>query len=49
MIYAFEMPLCGMIILPCFINIRTSVQAILKFRLSNFKGCNVGITDEMAL
>jgi hypothetical protein len=26
-------------------KIGTSVQAILKFCLSNLKGCNVGITD----
>jgi hypothetical protein len=30
-------------------KIGTGVQAILKFRLSNFEGCDVGITDGMVL
>jgi hypothetical protein len=42
---AVEMPSCRMLILPSFMKIDTGVQAILRFRLSNLKGCNVGITD----
>jgi hypothetical protein len=41
----YEMTLCGMIYIPSITNIGTGVQAILSFRLSNLRGCNVGITD----
>jgi hypothetical protein len=34
----------GMIGIPSSINISTYVQAVLRFCLSNLKGCNVGIT-----
>jgi hypothetical protein len=43
--YAVEMASCGKICLPSFMKIATGVQAILRFRLRNLKGCNVGITD----
>jgi uncharacterized protein YraI len=36
-----------MIYLPVFIKIDTGFQAILRFCLSNFKGCNVDINDGM--
>jgi hypothetical protein len=45
MIYAFAMASYDMIYLPSFVKIGTGVQAILRFCLSNLKGCNVGITD----
>jgi uncharacterized protein YraI len=47
--YAVEMASCDMIYLPSFIEIGTGVQAILRFCLSNFDGCNVGITDRRDL
>jgi hypothetical protein len=34
-----------MIYIPSFMKIGTGVQAILRFPLSNLRGCNVGITD----
>jgi hypothetical protein len=42
--YAVEMSVCGMRFLKSFMKISTDVQAILIFFLSNFNGCNVGIT-----
>jgi hypothetical protein len=45
MMYAVEMASCGMIYLPSFMKIGTGVQAKLTFRLRNFRGCYVGITD----
>jgi hypothetical protein len=45
MTYVVKMPSCGVIFLPSFMKIGKSVQAILRFLLSNFNGCNVGITD----
>jgi hypothetical protein len=44
MMYAVEMASCGMIYITGFMKIGTGVQAILRFCLSNLKGCNVGIT-----
>jgi hypothetical protein len=38
-----------MIFLPSFIKIGAGVQAILRFCLSNLRGCSVGITDERDL
>jgi uncharacterized protein YraI len=35
----------GMIYIPSFMNIGTGVEVILKFCISNFRGCNVGIAD----
>jgi hypothetical protein len=35
----------GMINIPSFMKIGMGVQAILRFCLSNLRGCNVGITD----
>jgi hypothetical protein len=43
--YAVEVSLCGMIYIPSFMTIVTSVERILKFGCNNLKGCNVGITD----
>jgi uncharacterized protein YraI len=40
-----EMGSGGMIYSPSFMKIGTGVQAILRFCLSNFSGCKVGITD----
>jgi hypothetical protein len=34
-----------MIYVPSFMKIGTGVQAILRFGLRNFRGCNVGFTD----
>jgi hypothetical protein len=39
----------GMIPLPSFMKTGTGVQAILRFYLSNLKGCNADITDERDL
>jgi hypothetical protein len=44
-LHAVKMPSCGMISLPSFMKIGTGDQAMLKFCLSNLKGCIVGITD----
>jgi uncharacterized protein YraI len=35
----------GIIYIPSFMKIGTGVQALLRFCLRNFRGCNVGITD----
>jgi hypothetical protein len=43
--YAVEMASCGMIYKQSFIKIGTRIQAMLRFCLSNFKCCKVGITD----
>jgi hypothetical protein len=43
--YAVEMVSCGMLSLPGFMKIGTGVQAILRYRLRNLRGCSVGITD----
>jgi hypothetical protein len=40
--YTIEMG--SMISRPCFMKISTGIQAILRFFLSNLRGCNVGIT-----
>jgi hypothetical protein len=45
MIYVIDMPSCGMTVLPTFMKNGIGVQAILRFYVSNLKGCNVGITD----
>jgi hypothetical protein len=41
-VYCIE---CGMIDVPSFMIIGTGIQAILRFRLRNLRGCNVGNTD----
>jgi hypothetical protein len=41
----FEMATCGMIYIPSFMKMVTGAQAILKFCLRYFRGCNVGIID----
>jgi hypothetical protein len=45
MLVADEMPSYGMILLPSFMKIGTDVKGILRFCVSNLKGCNVGITE----
>jgi hypothetical protein len=35
----------GMIYIPSFMKIGTAVEAIIRFRLINLNGSNVGITD----
>jgi hypothetical protein len=45
MVYAIEMASYGMIYRPVFMKIGTDVQAILRFSLRNFSGCNVGTTE----
>jgi hypothetical protein len=47
--YAVEIDSCGMIYMPCFMKIGTGVQAVLRCRPRNLRGCNVGITDGMDL
>jgi hypothetical protein len=47
--YAVEMASRGMVYIPSFMKIDPSIQAILRFRLRNFRGCNVGITDGRAI
>jgi hypothetical protein len=44
MMYTAEMGSDGMTYVS-FMKICTSVQAILRFCISNLKGCNAGITD----
>jgi hypothetical protein len=39
------MSLNGMIHIPSSMKVGTGIQAILRFYLSNLRGCNVGITD----
>jgi hypothetical protein len=46
---AVETASCGMIYIPSFRNTGTGVQAILRFRPINLRGCNVGITEGMDL
>jgi hypothetical protein len=43
--YATEIASCSMIYMSSFLKINTGVQAIIRFCLSNLRGCNVGITD----
>jgi hypothetical protein len=45
MMYAVDMGSGGMVYIPSFMKIGTSVEAILRFCLRNLKGCNVCITD----
>jgi hypothetical protein len=40
-----EMGSDGVVYILCFMNTGVAVRALLRFRLSNLKGCNVGITD----
>jgi hypothetical protein len=46
---AVEMGSSGMIYLPSFIKIVTGVEGILRFCISNLKGCNIGITGRRDL
>jgi hypothetical protein len=39
------MVLCGMKYVPSFMKAGTDVQEILRFCISNFRGCNIGHTD----
>jgi hypothetical protein len=43
--YVAEMGSGGMIYIPTFMKAGTGVQAILRFFLSNLRGCTVGITN----
>jgi uncharacterized protein YraI len=43
--YDSEIASRGMTHIPNFVKIGTGVQAILRFCLSNMRGCNVGTTD----
>jgi hypothetical protein len=45
MMYAIELASDVMIYIPSFMKIGTGIQAMLRFCLSNLRGCNVGITD----
>jgi hypothetical protein len=45
MMYNTEVYSCGMIFLSRFIKTGTIIQAILRFCLRTFRGCNVVITD----
>jgi hypothetical protein len=47
--YTLEMVSNGIIFVPSLMKIRNTVQAILRFRLRNMKGCNTCITDERDL
>jgi hypothetical protein len=47
--YAAEFASCGTINIQSFMKIGTGVQTILRFHLSNLKGCNVGITNGIDL
>jgi hypothetical protein len=47
--YAIEIASCDMIYIPSSMKVDTGVQAILRFRLRNLRGCNVGVTDERNL
>jgi hypothetical protein len=44
--YAVEMASYGIIhvCIPSFMKVSTGIQAMLRFSLSNLRGCNVGIT-----
>jgi uncharacterized protein YraI len=35
--------------MPTFMTVDSGFQAVLRFCLNNFKGCNVGITEERDL
>jgi hypothetical protein len=45
MMYIVEMASCELINLTSYMMMATDVQAMLRFCLSNYKDCNVGITD----
>jgi hypothetical protein len=45
MMYAVEMPSCGMIFLQSFMKISAGFQAILWFCFNNLNNCKAGITD----
>jgi hypothetical protein len=49
LMYAVEMPSCGIIFLPSFIKIGTGIQVILRFCVSNLIGCNICKTKGMEL
>jgi hypothetical protein len=49
MIYAVEMISCGMKYLLRFMKIGIGFQAILRFCLSNLRGCNAAIADQRDL
>jgi hypothetical protein len=43
--YTVKMAAGGVIYIPSFMKICTGVQAVLRIRLRNLRGFNVGITD----
>jgi hypothetical protein len=43
--HGVEMALYSMIYVPSFMKIGTDIQAVLRFCLSNLRGCNVGVTN----
>jgi uncharacterized protein YraI len=45
MMHAVETASCDMTNIPSLMKIGAGVQAILRFCLKNFRGCNVGIID----
>jgi hypothetical protein len=45
MMNAAEMAMCGMTYVPSIMKIGEGIQAIIKFRLRNLRGCNVDITE----
>jgi hypothetical protein len=47
--YAIKMALCVMIYVRSFMKTGIGVQVILRFGLSNLRGCNIGITDKRHL
>jgi hypothetical protein len=47
--YAVDTAPGGMTYITSFMKIGTGVRAILRFCLSNLRGCNVGITDRRDL
>lgn len=47
--YVGEMTSGGMIYIPSFIMISSSIQVILRLLLNNLRGCSVHITDERVL
>jgi hypothetical protein len=40
-----EIASCCIIYIQIFMNIHTFFQVVLRFRLNNFGGCNIGIND----
>jgi hypothetical protein len=45
MMYAVEIPSCGMMFLQSCLKIGEGVEGIFRFCLSSLKGCDAGISD----